>query len=130
MKIDTSSPKEKEIWHPFHILEEYKSNMWGNVKDRSAWLEKAIEFTGDHDLYGSWMIKVVNEWPMSCEHNLTKSGDKRAWIGHAAVALAIGCPEDITRSAWAHLSAEQQRLANEKAENAINYWREKCQKHI
>jgi hypothetical protein len=102
--------------------------MWGDVSRKRTWLQIAIAFTGDHELYGEWMKKVAEQWRHSCEHNLTKPGDKRPWIGHAAVALAIGCPEDIVREAWGHLSEEQQVKANAKASEAIEYWRKECQK--
>lgn len=121
--IDGSSPKAGEVWHPYWKWEEVGHNMWGDVKRRKTWLQIAIAFTGDHELYGEWMMRVIDEWPRSCEQNLTKSGDKRAWIGHAAVALAIGCPEDIVREAWGHLSKEQQDNANAKAQSAIDTWR-------
>lgn len=123
--IDNSTPKEDEIWHPYWKLEEVKNNMWGSVNHRKTWLEIAILFTGNAELYGEWMLKVVEEWQFSCEHNLSKSGDKRAWIGHAAVALAIKCPEDIVREAWSYLTIEQQDKANAKASEAIDYWRVK-----
>lgn len=97
--------------------------MWGAVSHKKTWLRMAIEFTGNAELYGEWMLRVLDEMPVSCEHNLTKPGDKRPWVGHAAVALAIGCPEDIVREAWGHLSQEQQDKANKKAEEAINRWR-------
>jgi len=97
--------------------------MWGEVKDKSAWLKKAIEFTGDHILYGSWMIRVAEEWKHSCQHHLTKTDiNKKAWIGHAAVAMAIQCPEDIVREAWGYLTEQQQSDANMKAQEAINHW--------
>ena len=100
--------------------------MWGTVTHRKTWLDMAIAFTGNAELYGEWMLKVSDSWKYSCEHNLTKSGDKRPWIGHAAVALAIGCPEDIVREAWAQLTEKQQDEANAKASEAIKYWKEKC----
>lgn len=122
-QIDASAPKEGEIWHPYWLWEETASNMWGSVKHRKTWLQIAITFTGNHELYGDWMLKVIEVWPFSCQQNLTKPGDKRAWIGHAAVALAIQCPEDIVREAWGHLSKDQQDRANEKAQQAIDKWR-------
>lgn len=103
--------------------------MWGSVERRSEWLERAIVFTGDHKLYGSWMVKVADSWKYSCEHNLTKTYiNRKAWIGHAAAALAIQCPEDIVREAWGYLTKEQQDLANQQAQNAIEYWEKKCQR--
>jgi hypothetical protein len=128
LSINDIEPKEGEVWHPWWLLEEVKHNMWGDVSRKRTWLQIAIAFTGDHELYGEWMKKVAEQWQHSCEHNLTKPGDKRPWIGHAAVALAIGCPEDIVREAWGHLSEEQQVKANAKASEAIEYWRNVCQK--
>lgn len=118
-------PPAGEIWHPYWLLEEIDANMWGSVAHRKTWKEIAITFTGNAELYGDWMRRVADEWKHSCEHNLTKPGDKRPWIGHAAVARAIGCPEDIVREAWAHLTPSQQDAANLKASEAIEYWRSK-----
>jgi len=124
------SDKYDGMWHPYWLWEEVKHNMWGVVDNRKEWLEKAIEFTGDHVLYGGWMIKVADSWKYSCEHNLTKVGtNRRAWIGHAAVAMAIQCPEDIVREAWGYLSEQQQELANLEADKAIKYWEEKNAKN-
>lgn len=125
LKISDESPSRGEIWHPFCELEEAQSRMWGIVSKRSTWLRIAEIFTGDAELYGEWMMQVITDWPKSCEHNLTKSGDKRPWIGHAAVALAIGCPEDIVRAAWGNLSQQQQDAANKKADEAIEHWKAK-----
>ena len=124
--MNNSMPPDWEVWLPYNEWEELTFNMWGSVKDRAEWLKKAIDFTGDHNLYGSWMIKVVDFWPNSCKHNLSKlDTNRKAWIGHAAVALAMQCPEDIVRQAWGFLSEEQQKLANQKAQDAINYWETK-----
>ena len=128
--IDDSVPTQGEIWHPYWLLEEVAHNMWGTVDRRDTWLEIARVFTGDNELYGSWMQKVVHEWPRSCEHALSKPGDKRAWIGHAAVAMAIRCPEDIVRAAWGLLTDEQRIAANNQAQRAINSWEGQCQKEV
>ena len=97
--------------------------MWGTVSDRKLYLKKAIEFTGDHKKYGRFMMKVAKKWPISCENALTdKSINRKAWIGHAACAMALECPEDITREAWKHLTYEQQLLANQEAQRAIELW--------
>ena len=69
------------------------------------------------------MNRVVSEWNISCENALTDySINRKAWIGHAATALALGCPEDITRQAWRFLTDEQQLLANKEADGAIKSW--------
>ena len=96
--------------------------MWREADERE-WLQQAIDFTGDTKLYGWWMRKVTREWPVSCEHNLTcVNMNRQAWVGHAACCLAIGCPEQITRRAWARLTEDQRVRANRKAQRAIELW--------
>jgi len=113
----------EKVWHPCDQWEEMQHNMWGEVDDRQAFLSMAAAFTGNHYLYGHFMMRVVKEWPISCENALTDSSlNKRAWIGHAACALAFGCPEDIVRQAWSALSDEQRALANKQADRAIWSW--------
>jgi len=121
VKIATNNVKR--VYRPFTEWEEIEHNMWGCVQDKKLWLKKAIKFTSDHKLYGRFMMRVVNEWPVSCENALTDMTlNRKAWVGHAAAALAIGCPEDITRQAWGMLTDEQQLLANKKADRAIRVW--------
>ena len=122
--------KLKRVYRDVAEWEEVKFNMWGEVPNRKWSLAAAVNFTGDYRLYGSYMQRVIKEWPVSCENALTDySLNRKAWIGHAAVALAIGCPEDITRKAWGYLSQEQQDLANGVAQRAIEHWEnEQCQK--
>jgi hypothetical protein len=123
----------RRIYHPYHVWEEYKFGMWRSVfgKEREEFLQKAFEFTSDANLYGRWMLRVIEEWPYSCEHNLSCTEmNRQAWIGHAAVCLAIGCPEDITRLAWHQLTIEQQDAANKKADEAIEQWEFKHGKEL
>jgi hypothetical protein len=115
--------KFKRVYHPISAWEEIPAGMWAEISDGRAMLEKAIAFTGDHALYGHWMMRVVKEWSVSCENALTDySLNRRAWVGHAACAMAIQCPEDITRKAWGFLTDEQQFLANAQADRAIRVW--------
>jgi len=99
--------------------------MWRSIggSDRDKMLADAITFTGDAKLYGSYMQRVIFEWPLTCEHHLTDtSTNRKAFVGHAAACLAIGAPEDVTRQAWGHLSAPQQHDANAQALAAITEW--------
>lgn len=119
------------MFHPYWLWEESKTNMWGSVDNKDEMLKKAVVFTGDHKLYGSWMEKVVDSWKYSCEHNLSKKEQNRqAWLGHAACAMAFDCPEDIVRQAWWMLSEEQRILANMEADKFIKLWEERqCQRN-
>ena len=111
------------VYRHYLEWEEIHYNMWGTVDNKKLWLQAAIAFTGNHSLYGYFMIRVINEWPVSCENALTDINiNKKAWVGHAATALGIGCPEDITRQAWGYLTNEQRILANKEAQRAIDTW--------
>jgi hypothetical protein len=99
--------------------------MWGNVDDGAKFLKMAIEFTSNHNLYGSFMHRVVNEWHYSCLNALTDSSlNQKAWVGHAAAALAMGCPEYITRKAWSYLSNVEREMANWQARKSIQLWQQ------
>lgn len=116
----------RRIYHPYTSWEEVSHNMWGEVHDRKKALQSAIEFTGNAMLYGEYMRRVVLEWPISCENALTDVNlSRKAWLGHAAVSLALNIPEDITREAWGFLSDEQRTLANAEARRAIEHWTER-----
>lgn len=115
----------QQVWHNYELWEDYQNGMWRAVtkEEQEQYLKQAIDFTGNADLYGSFMLRVIKEWPISCEHNLTCMNlNRQAWVGHAACCLAIGCPEDITRMAWHCLTQEQQDKANSKADQAISEW--------
>ena len=115
--------KLKRVWVPIELWEELQWNMWGDVSNRQRYLERAVIFTGNYRLYGRYMNRVVQEWPKSCLNALTdQSLNRRAWIGHAACALALRCPEDVTRQAWGLLTHEQRVLANRQADRAIQSW--------
>lgn len=115
--------KLKRIYHPYWLWEEIEHNMWGRVTDEKTAINQAIKFTSDHELYGSWMNKVIKQWPVSCENALTDYHmNRKAWLGHAAVAMALKLPESITRKAWRYLTNEQQFLANREASRAIQSW--------
>lgn len=126
MKTDQ---KFKRVYHHYLDWEELDYGMWSYSSDKKRHLAKAVEFTGNHRLYGRFMMRVVSEWHISCENALTDySLNRKAWVGHAACALAIGCPEYITREAWGLLTDEQRILANKQAERAITRWEKNYRK--
>ncbi len=114
------------IYHHYLKWEETTSGMWDVVSaDREkVLLKEAVVFTGDAVLYGSFMRRVITEWPISCEQNLTSTSmNQLAWVGHAATALAIRCPEYITRRAWSMLTDQQRIDADAQALDAVREWR-------
>ncbi len=116
----------KRIYHHYEKWEDFKAGMWKRClpEDEKELLEKAIEFTGNHVKYGLAMMRVIREWPLTCEHNLTDNSiNHKAFIGHCAVCLQLDIPEYITRLAWSYLNKDQQDKANERAQYAYEMWK-------
>lgn len=115
----------KQIFHPYHVWEDYISGVWRNVsrEEEIEFLEKCVKFTGNHALYGMAMVRVIYEWPITCEHHMSNLGmNRKAWVGHAACQLEFNCPEYITRMAWGRLTKQQQIDANNVADLTIQLW--------
>ena len=120
--------KIKRVFHNWELMEEYKTNMWKMVpiETREDLQQKSRDLMIDTNAFKAACMIVVDSWPFSCEAALSASTmNHQAWIGHAACANNHGTPEDITRLAWRTLTEEQQELANNAADVAINYWKEK-----
>lgn len=94
--------------------------------EREKFISDATSLMINVDDFYLAMMQAVNDWPMSCQANLSAhSINHQAWIGHAGCAIAVNSPEDMTRLAWRSLTQEQQDKANEAADRAINNWKQK-----
>lgn len=121
--------KINQVWVPYWFWEDWHNGMWNKIEkeQESEMLQKSIEFTGNWVLYGAAMIKVVELWPLTMLNNLTNpSINKRAFLGHCACCMEIGCPEYITRMAWKQLTDRQRFDADEIAQIVIDEWHEKA----
>lgn len=99
--------------------------MWSPIsgQDKKKAVADCTSFMEDTEQFGRWMIKVSKEWINSSEHNLTATNsNRRAWIGQAACCMGMRSPEDVTREAWYQLTEWQRKLANKKADIAIELW--------
>lgn len=115
----------KRIWHPYTDWEDYKAGFFDTQMDGDK--EPAVKecedlLSADPGL-GAWMEKVLQEWPVSCEANLSYTGmNRRAWLGQAACCLAFGHPSFITKRAWHRLDETTQTAANAQADRVISQW--------
>lgn len=117
--------KIKQSYIPYWKWECYKSGMWSKVdKDtEDIMLNKAIEFTGNHIMYGKSMNMVAFKWENSMLNFLSNSNiNRRAYLGHCAVMYKHKIPEYITRMAWKFLNNNQRFLADKVAEETIKKW--------
>lgn len=120
--------KIKRVFHHYKLCEEYESNMWKvlPIEEREAAMQASADLMIDDAAFEVACRRAVDDWPFSTEASLTAhSINHQAWIGHAACALNHGASEDLTRLGWRTLNEQQQLLANQAADRAIAYWREK-----
>jgi hypothetical protein len=114
------------VKHPFWSWEDI--GMWRDITamEQRQMIPAAAAFTGNAADYGAAMMRVLDEYPVACEHNLTEpAANHQAWIGHAAAYLAFGFPEYVTREAWGLLTQQQRDEANAMADKAIHEWNER-----
>lgn len=120
--------KIKRVYHHYLKCEEYRSKMWKSCSlvEKDVLIKKSADLLRSADDFTVATKMVIDEWPISCEANLTASTmNHQAWLGAASCALIVDVPEDITKLAWKTLSKEQQDVANGIADQAYSYWKEK-----
>ena len=113
----------KQQWVSYTEWEDWHAGMWGKSLDEETDLQKAIEFTGQWELYGAAMGEVVEAWPRTMINTLSNiSVNRRAFLGHCAVCYKLGIPEYITRQAWKYLTDQQRYDADAIATKHIKHW--------
>lgn len=110
------------IFHPYHKLEEFHAGMWRIVRgsERKNYIAAAADLMKAPQDFRDAMIRALDEWPISCEANLTaESVNRIAWLGHAGCCIATGSPEEATRVGWHTLAPDEQDEANRVADEVV-----------
>jgi hypothetical protein len=113
------------VYHHYSNLEEYHAGMWRIVRGqkRKDYIAAAADLMRQPCEFKAAMIRATEQWPNSCEANLTAETVNRiAWLGHAGCCLETGSPEEATRVAWHTLDAYEQKAANKVAGEALELW--------
>jgi hypothetical protein len=115
----------KRVYHHYSDLEEWRAGMWKVVggKRKQANLALAADLMRNDAAFEAAMLRAFEEWPNSCDHNLTAEDTNRlAWLGHAGCFLATGSPEENTRCGWHTLNKQEQDGANAAAQRVLDAW--------
>lgn len=112
------------IFHHYDKWEDYHAGMYDESKqDRNNRVLFAIYILGNEDVCREAMQKVINEWKIATEYNLSNAEiNRKAWLGQAACSCYGNVHEDETREAWGHLTDEQRKKANAIAGEIIKKW--------
>ena len=114
----------ERIFHHYNLWEDFHAGMYDESKDdRQTRVAKAAQILGTPELCQAAMEKVITEWEIATEYNLSNAEiNRKAWLGQAACACFAGIHEDETREAWGTMTEAQRIKANEIAATIIRAW--------
>jgi hypothetical protein len=85
--------------------------------------DKAIKLLSDEKEFYNAGLRLLSEWKISCDENLSNTSQNRiAFIGQACCCLIYKVPEIITKSAWKRIDLQTQLKANAIAQKIINIY--------
>ena len=120
---NTSDPDR--VFHTFDKWECVKAGFYATCKDgmtKNQCEAAYVDLLTDPMLFASVARKMIEAWPMSCEHYLTNAAMNRiAWIGQASVCFHSGVPSKFS-GAWSQLTPREQEQANTIAMDVLNNW--------
>lgn len=113
----------RRIFHHWEKWECVKAGMYSESDlDRDEALEMYATFFRDIARFTAAMIRVTQEWPISCEQFLTNDSINRiAWLGQASMCMDTGVPRCF-RAGFMLLSRDEQAAANQAAEDMLRHW--------
>ena len=114
----------QRIFYHFSLWEDYHNGMYDECKDgRQERVQKAVEILGTPEICRKAMQRVVDEWTIATEYNLSNAEiNRKAWLGQACCSIYANVHEDETREAWGLLTDEQRKQANSIAYQIIKKW--------
>lgn len=118
----------ERIFHHCSTWEDYRNGMFRDVPRSGddmmqAHAQALLSHTGKLKIA---MLRVITEWPIATEENLSNlNQNRRAWLGWAACSLVCSAPDMITRRAWGCLMIAQQNAANAIADEVIEIWEQR-----
>ena len=114
----------ERIFHHYSKWEDFHAGMSDESKDgRPERVAEAAKILGTPNICRKAMEKVIAEWKIATEYNLSNAGiNRKAWLGQAACSCYAGIHEDETREAWGVMTPEQRTEANRIAAEIIKKW--------
>ena len=116
------------IYYRYEYWECYKSGFFRNVsgEEKKQLSKKVIELFENSIDTKEYMLRVINEWTYSCEHNLTNiSLNRVAWLGQAACCIYAKIPYSLTMENWRYVDIKKRDIACNIAEEIIKKYETK-----
>ena len=115
------------IYHKYTDWEDFKNGMFETDNSNDAELiNKSFELLSNEDLFYKIGLKVLENWVVSSDVNLSNiNSNRQSWIGQAACSYYVKANESITRKAWSMLSDIKKLKANLIADKIIKQYEKK-----
>ena len=117
--------KHEQVFHPYDVWEDHNYGFYNNISggNKLQMVQDVVGLFSDPSKTNLYMMRVVKEWKYFCEHNFTNpSINKVAYLGQAACALYKDVPSTVTMEAWSEVPENYKDIANQIAEDCIEYW--------
>ncbi len=118
----------ERIYHSWDYWEDYKAGFYNNCSgaDKANKILLVVQMFDSEILTREFMLRVIEDWKYSCEHNLTNpSLNKIAYIGQAACCIYGEIPSSVTMEAWSLLEPSVQERADKIANEVLLIWESK-----
>jgi len=111
---------------PYYEWECFKNGMYktySEINDYDIQFKNSILLLSNQDLFYKIGLKVLKDWPISCDNFLTnKNINKIAFIGQVCCCYKFGCSEIVVKDAWKTLDSITQYHANKTALEILNLY--------
>lgn len=115
----------KRIYHHYEKWEDNKNGFYDAQSGNSKMflINKVIELFSDSNLTEKYMNRVIKEWPISCEQNLSNESMNRiAYLGQAACCIYAKVPYTTTMNGWNLVAINYRLAADNIASKIIKEW--------
>lgn len=119
--------KMNRIYHTWEMWECFRAGFFDTSSKNKSLTDddcrkQYADFLKNSFAFQTSAIRVITEWPVSTEHNLTNENMNRlAWIGQAAACIECGLPSKYC-GGFNLLSNSDRAIANNVALGVLNAW--------
>lgn len=116
------------IYHHYKHWEDWEYGFYNNCSgnEKKKKIKSVLKMFQDKKLTRKYMMRVIDEWKYSCEHNFTNDLiNQIAYLGQAACCIFDEVPNMVTMEAWHLLNIKHRNRADKIAAEIIKIWEER-----
>lgn len=88
----------------------------------AAMAQQSAALLSDQERFRSAAERVTTEWGTASAVNMTRDGNRLAWIGQAACCIDHGATEVAVRVGWSMMAETDRQNANRTASEVADIW--------